>query len=287
MPERNSKDIFLPKELNKNASLPVCIDKQYGLSSTEMHWHDCAEIIHLQQGFAMMFCHEKWEKLEAPDTIFLSPGHLHCCHCTDPDAVKIVIGLDMHALPDLGLANEHALLPLQPGGFDGTMILRQFDRVAQICAPMKPDEEILGLTDSLTQVLHIQQLYCAFLEQWETKGAVRRLPPKNPVIQSMEALIDAKFAEPLTAAEAAELLHISYSHMANLLRWELGTTFGELLLQKRIDAAKRLLLTTDLSITEVGLHVGFSDTSYFIRRFSALVGTTPHKYRAENLKLLR
>ena len=92
---------------------------------------------------------------------------------------------------------------------------------------------------------------------------------------------------PITATGIANRLNISYSHMANLLRWELGCSFGDLLLRKRVDDAKRLLLTTDLSITEIALNTGFTDSSYFIRKFSHLVGITPLKYRTENLKRIR
>ena len=280
------KNIFLPKELNRDDSMPICIDKQYGPSSTDMHWHSCAEIIHLQQGSALLFCREKWEKLEAPDTIFLPPGHLHCCHCTDPDAVKIVMGLDERCLPDFGVGNEHALTPLRPVSFDGTLIFRQSEKLAVCFKHLGCIEEIQSLTDELTLLLDIQHLYCTFLSVWEKEGTIRRLPKQNPIVTAIEQLIEDEFTQPLTAADAAERLNISYSHMANLLRWELGSSFGDLLLKKRVDAAKRLLLTTNLSITEIGLNTGFTDASYFIRKFSSLVGTTPYKYRTENLKHL-
>ena len=72
--------------------------------------------------------------------------------------------------------------------------------------------------------------------------------------------------------------------MATLLSREVGTSFVELLLSERINAAKKLLLTTDMSITDIALDTGFSDSSYFIKKFRRSTGITPYKYRIENLK---
>lgn len=47
----------------------------------------------------------------------------------------------------------------------------------------------------------------------------------------------------------------------------------------RLREAERLLLTTDLSVTEIALQVGFSTSAYFIAKFRQAKGITPHQYR--------
>lgn len=288
MQKRKVKDIFLPKELNKNDATPVCIDKQSGEMFTEMHWHSCAEIIHVQQGSALVFCREKWEELRGGDTVFLPPGHLHCCHCSDVNAVRVVIGLDERILPGLGVHNEQMLVPLRPGSFEGTLIIRGRTEVAELCGLLGEkcrggnDPENKLLADDLLQLLEVQKIYSGFLRIWEMEGAVHRNAVFNRTVAEIEQIIEEEFMKPLTAADIAARVSISYSHMANLLRWERKAAFHELLLKKRVDAAKKLLLTTELSITEIGMRTGFGDTSYFIKKFSACAGITPHKYRAEN-----
>ena len=56
-------------------------------------------------------------------------------------------------------------------------------------------------------------------------------------------------------------------------------TFTELVNKKRLTAAKMLLKTTDKPIEEISYLCGFEDKNYFYRRFSAMFGTTPGKYR--------
>lgn len=47
----------------------------------------------------------------------------------------------------------------------------------------------------------------------------------------------------------------------------------------RIMQAQRLLLETDLSVTEVGGRVGFNDPAYFVRIFHRETGRSPQQYR--------
>ena len=47
----------------------------------------------------------------------------------------------------------------------------------------------------------------------------------------------------------------------------------------RIQTAKKLLESTDLSVTEIAMRCGFNSSSYFTKQFHALTGKTPAQYR--------
>ena len=53
------------------------------------------------------------------------------------------------------------------------------------------------------------------------------------------------------------------------------------LIEYRIRAAKKLLETTDYSITDIALNCGFNSTSYFTKLFHRSCGKTPNAYRKE------
>jgi len=62
-----------------------------------------------------------------------------------------------------------------------------------------------------------------------------------------------------------------------------GTTLTQYITCQRLHrAARRLLLTPHRSITEIALECGFSDSSYFSRRFQELFGVSPRQYRARH-----
>ena len=93
--------------------------------------------------------------------------------------------------------------------------------------------------------------------------------------------IHTEYASPLSAADAASSVYLSYSGFAPLFRYMTGQSFNEYLNGVRIARSRELLLSSDLSITEVGLAVGYSTTSYFIKLFREASGLTPSRYRAQ------
>ena len=74
----------------------------------------------------------------------------------------------------------------------------------------------------------------------------------------------------------------SKSHISHLFKKENGMTIRAYCNRLKLTDAKKLLLTTDLPITEIALNVGFNDTSYFISLFRKEFGITPLQYRYEN-----
>ncbi len=87
------------------------------------------------------------------------------------------------------------------------------------------------------------------------------------------------FREPLELEDIAQLLNLSPSRTRHLFKETLGEGFKEYLLHLRVNEAKRLLISTDLSITEVCLQSGFQSHTPFYRAFRQIVGMTPQEYR--------
>jgi len=74
---------------------------------------------------------------------------------------------------------------------------------------------------------------------------------------------------------------LSVSHFARSFRRTFGTSAHRYLIFQRVAMAKTLLSTSDRSLSEVALEVGFSDEAAFSRTFKALVGTPPGQWKRE------
>lgn len=98
-----------------------------------------------------------------------------------------------------------------------------------------------------------------------------------------QAFVDRSYSEPLTLAAVAAEAALSPFHFLRLFRRHYGITPNRYLQQVRIDRAKDLLLTTDLSVTEICLEVGFSALGSFSRLFRRRVGIAPLRYREQFL----
>jgi AraC family transcriptional regulator len=81
--------------------------------------------------------------------------------------------------------------------------------------------------------------------------------------------------EVLTLEDLASAAYLSPSRFKHVFRHLIGIPPGEFLSALRLQAARRLLLTTPLSVTEVCFEVGYSSPGSFTSRFTHRVGLSP------------
>ena len=99
-------------------------------------------------------------------------------------------------------------------------------------------------------------------------------------LERLELYLDQHYMEKLSLASVSRQLHIGRTKLCALAK-ELsgGRTLSWLIAQRRIEAAKRLLLQSSLPISAVAEEVGISDYNYFSKVFRSMTGTTPSAFR--------
>jgi transcriptional regulator GlxA family with amidase domain len=100
-------------------------------------------------------------------------------------------------------------------------------------------------------------------------------------------LMDREYGRPLDVAELARAALMSTAHFSRQFHAAYGETPYAYLMTRRIERAKALLRRGDLSVTEVGLEVGWSSFGSFGARFTEVVGETPTAYRARDHSALK
>jgi AraC-like DNA-binding protein len=107
----------------------------------------------------------------------------------------------------------------------------------------------------------------------ETEDQNRRM------LRARDAM-DRRFAEPLDVPALARIAHVSEAHFIRTFRATFGETPHRYLQRRRIERAMALLVSTDRSVTDICMAVGFSSLGTFSRTFRDIVGETPRSYRA-------
>ncbi len=92
-------------------------------------------------------------------------------------------------------------------------------------------------------------------------------------------LIDRAYAAPLDVPALARSAHISEAYFSRSFKAAFGETPHQYLLRRRMERAKALLRTGELSVTEVCLAVGFTSLGSFSTQFRRFVGESPTAYR--------
>lgn len=98
-------------------------------------------------------------------------------------------------------------------------------------------------------------------------------------LRQMLLFIHSHYSEKLTLAQIATCANISEREVLRCFQRGLHQSPIEYLVSYRINAAKKLLLKSDFSMTEISYRCGFSDASYFSKTFRGAVGISPMEYR--------
>ena len=105
------------------------------------------------------------------------------------------------------------------------------------------------------------------------------LSQNNVLLRNFRKLIELNFLELKLPGEYAALLYISPNHLNALCKEHLGMQAGELVRERIVLEAKRLLVNMDVSVSEIAYKLNFSDNSYFAKFFKKEVGMTPDAFR--------
>jgi AraC family transcriptional activator of pobA len=97
-------------------------------------------------------------------------------------------------------------------------------------------------------------------------------------VRKLEALIDKHFREKKYPYQYAELMNMTEKHLNRISKSSLDKTTSELISERIILEAKRILIHSKLPVSEAAFALGYEDTSYFSRFFKKNTGQTPVEF---------
>ena len=101
------------------------------------------------------------------------------------------------------------------------------------------------------------------------------------IVRKMVEYITLNWQKNIGTSEVAHAVCLSKSRTAHLFKETVGESISHYIQKIRIAEAKKLLLNSDMNISEIGCLVGYNDPLYFSRRFKAVTGYSPKRYRSE------
>jgi transcriptional regulator GlxA family with amidase domain len=104
-------------------------------------------------------------------------------------------------------------------------------------------------------------------------------PPRNPALRAVLDTVAAEPAADHTLTGMAARAMVSERHLTRLFRRELGITPGQYVTRVRVEAARTLLESCDVSVEAVARRCGLGSDETMRRVFLQVLGTTPTAYR--------
>lgn len=140
-------------------------------------------------------------------------------------------------------------------------------------------EEALGSREKMEQHLeHIIQTSVGYMES---------VKHQEGVVGEVKKYIEEHLAEDLSRDTLAGLVYLNPNYLARLFRSKTGYSLVDYITKQKIARVEKLLLTTELSVTQIAQQAGYTNMPYFSKVFKKETGCTPVEYRRNGGKEAR
>ena len=129
----------------------------------------------------------------------------------------------------------------------------------------------------LLLILHYVEQECL-----AESSAVAR--PRNETVEQVCAYLAANYRQKFSLTEVAARFYLSPYYLSRLFRRVTGQSIVDYLNNRRIEAAQKLLETTELSISAIAEQTGFASAAHFRRVFREVMDISPLQYRKKQTK---
>lgn len=214
---------------------------------------------------------------------FVSPGQVHQVHTPEkPSGWVITFSRTFLAesnIPETFISNINLFREF---GDSPPLELDEAD-LKKLTRTLSEMEKVLSLNlqyrnRALGSLLQLFLIYCSNSCSLNT----RQLDEENTgvcLLRDFKSLVDRRFSEWHKVSEYAAEIPISAKHLSYTVKSLTGKTAKELIQDRLLLEAKRLLLHTDLSIKEVAYRLGFHEPLHFSGFFKNLSGQSPTTFR--------
>lgn len=250
------------------------------------HRHDFFEVLYLSKGMGFHVIDGNKYDIKPPCVFFMSPGQAHKIEFSnDIEGYIFIFTADFYLINH---SNQNRLIEF-PFFFtirqdNPPLLLKNSSDVAFLESLFKKGIEVqkagqysIELLRSLLDLVLTSSaaLYKSDENVLKGKGHI--------VVKKFFQLVEEYYHENLSVSGYAEKMALTPNHLTQTVSQLTGKTSLQIIKSKQILEIKRLLVHTNLSVTEIAHRLNFSDQSYFAKFFKREVGVSPLQYRAKSL----
>jgi AraC family transcriptional activator of pobA len=235
----------------------------------------------LERGHAQVVLDQVPHSVQAPAALMVAPGCVHAFrYAADSAGLQVTV-------PSARLQAALAAAPLLATRLQSSHVLqgervrRARRQVRELFANLAAEFEQAapGRTEALGA--HLLLLATWFLrEAGDVPAEQARRSWRDTLVQRYRALLEVQLKRHQPIGAYAQQLNVTPDHLSRVCRAATGLSALDLLHERLVLEARRLLAYTQASIAEVARELGFDDPAYFSRFFARRAGLAPHAYRS-------
>ena len=243
------------------------------------HHHTSAEIMQVLHGRIKILIGTSYYECEEGDILFIPPSTIHEVHSLTADAAIQGIVYEFSLIYVEGLQLDFAELFLHnprnifilntdhPHHAEITLYIRKILDVYQSFSAGSKIQIVSHLLLIMSRLIQIFSLEVSAHDKNYKK------------LRTVLNYIEEHFAEKIQISTLSDLIHVCDDRLIRLFKEVTSETPIEYIMNLRIEAAIKLLSSTDLPISDIAEETGFGSATYMTRVFKQKLKTTPGKYR--------
>lgn len=255
---------------------------EYANNASSWHWHDFVEFAYVEKGKLESCTPMGTLILQQGNGYFINAGILHSQHMVgDSATIRVIQFMPSLLAGSESLYRKYVLQVLKSSKIEmlelqNAEMIEELKRIL-ILAGEEPDGYEMAVMGGLYRLW--MQLFDA-AQALFTKDEVTAVSHTDRV-KTMLSFIHRNYSEPLTVADIAKAASVSEREAYRSFKAVLGTTPILYLLHHRIRNAARMLVETEMTITEISMACGFSSSGYMWKAFKEINGVSPRTFRRE------
>lgn len=245
------------------------------------HKHeDYSEIIYIYNGKGRYIINEKTYEVEKGDVVIFNNGVFHEEFSDPAESIEtfycLVGDLQIEGIDKGHIIPEDIIPVIHTEGLT-EQIEFYISGILKECTLKNLGYSYMYQHYLLSLIIHILRLVNA-------RTAVSSDDKSSSFGNRVKEYIDKNYNQEISLNDLAHTLHISQYYLSHIFKNELGYSPINYLIKRRIDEAKKLLLTTSKTVQEISKIVGYENPSYFNLIFKKVTGITPGKYKEDMTK---
>lgn len=234
--------------------------------SVSPHIHNFYQLYYVREGSSNYCANQQEYLLNHGDCMLVKPGVLREVINIHKKVNYVVIGFEVEGvyIPDFTIEKIHLGPNLKQ---DADLLMQEVEK------PSFYYSSVLLHTMLNRIVLELYQILEAKVH------GVNKYRQKKELVEAVDQYLALNLANPISRADVSGYSGYSPVHVARLFKGVMGKTIVERLTELRLQESERLLVNSDIPITEIALSVGFNSFSHFTQLFKRNTGLSPSEYR--------
>lgn len=248
------------------------------------HWHDSIELLYCVEGMLNVWVGSNFYLLNSEDFIFINSNIAHSTQSPIKNKV-IVLQIPLSFLQEVtqGIYNETSIINLNT--LEDNISSEQKNKyltIRELLICMLENSELEDFPKNLKVMSSLYELLFVLFNNFSYNKKISSTIDTQKYLERMSKItsyIKKHFQEELPLAEVAYEFNFSPPYFSRFFKRYMGITFTEYLNSIRLDDAYRMLMNTDIPITEIAYSSGFPNIKSFSSLFKKTYNTTPLQYR--------